>query len=135
MILLSFFSINQYSNATGTKKADETTTTTSESVGESAIKKYMDKSKSSIDGSKTDKGGTVGTLQNFLGAIRNVFQIVSVAIAIAMLTILAVKYIMASVEEKAEIKKHAFVYVLGAIIIFATNGIISIIQSFSKNIK
>ena len=131
MILLSFFSINQYSNATGTKKADETTTTTSESVGEEAIKKYMDKSKESIENDTE----TVGTLKNFFGAIRNVFQIVSMAIAIAMLTILAVKYIIASAEERAEIKKHALVYVLGAILIFATNGVISIIQSFSSNIQ
>lgn len=61
-----------------------------------------------------------------------VFQVIGVGIAIIMLISLGAKYMMGSIEQKAEIKKHAVVYVVGAVIFFGAFGILTIIQEFIK---
>ena len=52
-----------------------------------------------------------------------------------MLIVLAIKYISAAPGDKAEIKKHAVVYVVGAIILFAATGILGIVKNFATNIE
>ena len=52
-----------------------------------------------------------------------------------MLIVLAIKYIVSSPEDKAEIKKHAVVYVVGAIFIFAASSIIELLKLLSSNIQ
>lgn len=61
-----------------------------------------------------------------------VARIVCVAIAIVMLLTIAMKYMMSSPGDRADIKKHAVNYVLGAFILFGVNGILSIINNISK---
>ena len=46
-----------------------------------------------------------------------------------------IKFITASPEAKAEIKKTAVIYVIGAVLLFAAGGILGIIQSLSQNVK
>ena len=55
--------------------------------------------------------------------------------AIIMLIVLAIKYISAAPGDKADIKKHAVVYVVGAIVLFAASGILGIIKNFASNVK
>lgn len=117
-ILVLFF-INFY---TIISRADE-------SVGTEAIGSFIDESKTKKD------TNSVTTAKKVMGATRAIIQVVSISVAVCMLIILAIKYMVSSVSERAEIKKHAVVYVIGAIIIFAVNGIIGIIQQFSTNIK
>lgn len=62
-----------------------------------------------------------------------VARIVCVAIAIVMLLTIAMKYMMSSPGDRADIKKHAVNYVLGAFILFGVNGILSIINNISKS--
>jgi hypothetical protein len=77
--------------------------------------------------------GTVGATQNVIGALITVIQIIGTGVAIIMLVVLAIKYISASPGDKAEIKKHAVVYVVGAVVLFAASGILGIIKSFAVN--
>ena len=85
---------------------------------------------------KTD-GSQAGTsAKNIVGAILNIARIVAVGVAMIMLVVLAMKYMMAAPGDKAEIKKHAVVYVVGAVVLFASAGILTIIQNFAtSNIK
>lgn len=69
-----------------------------------------------------DAGGT------FLG----IAQIVAVGVATIMLVVLAIKYIVSSPGDKAEIKKHAVVYIVGAVFIYGSVGILNIIQAFAN---
>ena len=66
--------------------------------------------------------------------ILGIVQVVAMAVAVIMLIVLAIKYISAAPSDKAEIKKHAVVYVVGAVVLFAASGILEIIQQFAKNI-
>lgn len=74
--------------------------------------------------------------RNITGALLAVFRIAAVGIALIMLVVVAIKYMSAAPEGKAEIKKHAVIYVVGAVVLFASAGILSIIENFAtSNIK
>ena len=84
---------------------------------------------------RKDNSGASASSQNIIGALINIVQIIGTGVAIIMLIVLAIKYISAAPGDKADIKKHAVVYVVGAIVLFAASGILQIIKSFSKNIQ
>ncbi len=70
----------------------------------------------------------VKSIKDILKAILTVTRIVGVFIAVAILMIVACKYIIASAGDRADIKKHAISYIIGAVILFATSGIAGILQ-------
>ena len=78
-----------------------------------------------------DKSGAARSVQNIIGGILTVVQVVGSGIAVIMLIVLAIKYISAAPSDKAEIKKHAVVYVVGAVVLFAATGIIGIVRNFA----
>ncbi len=82
-----------------------------------------------------DTSGASESITNIIGALINIIQIVGSGVAIIMLIVLAIKYISAAPGDKADIKKHAVVYVVGAIVLFAATGILQIIKNFSGNIN
>ena len=75
------------------------------------------------------------SFQNVVGAIIAVTRVIATGVAIIMLVVLAMKYMMAAPGDKADIKKHAVVYVVGAVILFATSGILGIIAKFASVIS
>lgn len=75
-------------------------------------------------------GGFGTTVNNILGVVTYVCY----AAAVVMLLYLGIKYITASPEGKAEIKKSAIIYVIGAVLVFAAGTVIKIIQALSQNI-
>ena len=83
---------------------------------------------------KSDNSGASSSVQNIIGALITIIQVVGSGVAIIMLIVLAIKYISAAPGDKAEIKKHAVVYVVGAVILFAATGILGIVKNFSENI-
>ena len=84
---------------------------------------------------KSDNSGASSSDQNIIGALITIIQVVGSGVAIIMLIVLAIKYISAAPGDKAEIKKHAVVYVVGAIILFAATGILGIVKNFATNIE
>ena len=86
--------------------------------------------KSGIEGA-TDQSTASTAAQNIVGSLLTVAKTVAVGVALIMLAILAIKYMAASAGDKAEIKKHAVVYVTGAVILFASSAILSIIENFA----
>lgn len=73
-----------------------------------------------------------GSATTIAGTILGVVQVIGMAVAVIMLIVLAIKYISAAPNDKAEIKKHAVVYIVGAVILFAASGIVEIIKNFSN---
>ena len=80
---------------------------------------------------KTDSSGASQAAGNIIGTIINIAQIIGMGVAILMLIVLAIQYIAASPEGKAEIKKNATIYIVGAVILFAASGILGIIRRFA----
>lgn len=83
----------------------------------------------------TTFGGTSGTtsqrFSTILNTILGVVQVIGVAVAVIMLIVLAIKYISAAPGDKAEIKKHAVVYIVGAVVLFGATGLLGIIKNFT----
>ena len=83
----------------------------------------------------SDSTGASASVGRMANAVLSVAQVVGVAVAVIMLIVLAIKYISAAPSDKAEIKKHAVVYVVGAVVLFAASGIMQIIKNFAANVK
>lgn len=82
----------------------------------------------------TDNSGAKTSVQNIIGAIISIAQVVGIGVAVIMLIVLAIKYISAAPSEKAEIKKTVTIYVVGAVVLFAATGILQIIKNFATNV-
>ena len=85
--------------------------------------------------SSDTSGNTATAVKNISGTILGVVQVIGVAVAVIMLIVLAIKYISAAPNDKAEIKKHAIVYVVGAVVLFAASGILGIVRGFADTIN
>jgi len=66
--------------------------------------------------------------------IIGIVQVICYAAAVIMLVLLGVKFITSSPEGKAEIKKSAIIYVIGAIIVFAAGTLLGVISNLSTNV-
>ena len=79
----------------------------------------------------TDAASAVTTTAN---NIVGIVQVICYATAVIMLIYLGVKFITASPEAKADIKKSAIMYVIGAIIVFAAGTLLVVISNLSTNV-
>lgn len=77
----------------------------------------------------------VSSVKNFGGTILAIFQAVGTSIAVIMLVWLGIKYIMASPDGKAEIKKQAFAYVLGAVLLFGAAWLVPWVATLVSGMK
>ena len=83
----------------------------------------------------SDSTGTAANVERILQAILTITQVVGVGVAVIMLIVLAIKYISAAPGDKADIKKHAVVYIVGAVVLFAATGILQIIKNFALMVQ
>lgn len=72
--------------------------------------------------------------KNIISSVLSVVRIVAAAIALVILMIIGCKYIIASAGDRADIKKYAVNYVIGAVILFGASGIFGIIQNFVEDV-
>ena len=69
------------------------------------------------------------TVENIIGIV----QYICYAAAVILLVILGVKWISAAPEGKADIKKGAIIYVVGAALVFAAGVILQVIRKVMDN--
>ena len=75
-------------------------------------------------------GGIIAAINNILGLV----QVAGTGVALIAVSLLGIKYMLASVEEKAEIKKYLIGAVIGGILVFGGTGIAKVLASFSTGI-
>ena len=97
---------------------------------------FSEKMLTEMNSVEQNTDGTQATTKvgNVLTVIITIVRIAGVCIAIVMLLAVAMKYMTAAAGEKADIKKSAVQYVVGAIVLFGVVGILGIINEFAKNI-
>lgn len=76
------------------------------------------------------QGVNVDKANHAIGIIIGIFQVAAVGVASIMLVVIAIKYMSSSPSEKAEIKKHAVVYIVGAVMAYGSAGVIQILKAF-----
>lgn len=82
---------------------------------------------------QTATGNIVNSVSDIAGSVITIAQVICSGVAVAMLTILGIKYMSSAAGDKATIKKHAVVYVVGAIVMFSSTAILEIIQKFATS--
>ena len=80
---------------------------------------------------KKGEGEAVNSIELIAGTVITIAKVITTGVAIIMLIVLAMKYMLSAPEDRATIKKHAVVYIVGAVILFGATGILSIIENFA----
>lgn len=70
------------------------------------------------------------SIRKILSVILDVTRTIGAAVAIVILMVIGAKYIIASAGERADLKKYAVNYVIGALILFGASGILTMIKEF-----
>ena len=74
--------------------------------------------------------GIVASLNTILGLV----QVAGTGVALISISLLGIKYMLASIEEKAEIKKYLVGAVIGGILVFGGLGIAKLLAKFAGEI-
>ena len=81
--------------------------------------------------SDTGDTGIVTGINTIIGLI----QVAGTGVLVIMITFLGIKYMMASIEEKAEIKKTALPIVIGAVLLFGALSIVKTVGQFGEELN
>lgn len=81
-------------------------------------------------GEISDAGELIAKGNELIG----ILQLVGSFLSIIVLVILGIKYMLGSVEDRAEYKKTMWPYLVGAILVFATTNLLAIVEAISKQI-
>lgn len=73
-------------------------------------------------------------LKNMGNDIIGFIQIIGTILSVLVLAVMGIKYMMGSVNERAEYKKAMLPYVIGAVMVFAITNLLGIIASISGNL-
>lgn len=81
------------------------------------------------------KGNNTGSsrLQAKAGIIVSAIRIIGVVVSVVALIVIGIKYMLGSVEEKADYKKTLLPYVIGAFLVFTVSLLPQIIYNFMQN--
>lgn len=72
----------------------------------------------------------VASFQKAMKVVIGIAEVITTGVAIITLIALAIKYMSSATSDKAEVKKHAVVYLVGACLAFGATGILSLLNSF-----
>ena len=83
-----------------------------------------------LDYNNYNPGGTVGSekVQNIAGNILAIVRNVGIAISIVALSIIGIKYMLGSVEQKAEYKKSLIPFAVGVIMLVAGTTVVTFVN-------
>lgn len=73
-------------------------------------------------------------LETLGNKIIGVVQVIGSAISVIALVIIGIKYVLGSVEEKAEYKQTLKPYLIGAVLLFGITNLLAIIQNIVLNL-
>lgn len=75
-----------------------------------------------------------GAIMTMGGKVLGIINIVGVVVSVIVLMIIGIKYMLGSIEEKAEYKKSMTGYVIGAIMLFGITTIANILYKIGTSI-
>lgn len=94
---------------------------------------FADVDYSDVKSNTDDSSTIIKTSKSVMGTVITIIRYVGFGVAVIMLTYIAIKYMMSSPEGKASYKKTAELFIFGAVLLFATSGILTIIQKFTTD--
>lgn len=88
-----------------------------------------------LDSNKNESTDASDSVKNTGIVIIKVIKISGTGIAVLMLLYIAIKYMMVSPSEKAEFKKTALMYVVGAIVLFAAPRLVELVMDLAQDVS
>lgn len=79
-------------------------------------------------------GANSEELKQKTGNVLGIVQVIGSVVSVIILMAIGIKYMLGSVEEKAEYKKTLMSYLIGAALVFSGTTIPQILYQISKNI-
>lgn len=91
----------------------------------------------SFESTSTSTGAqtVINKTDKILGTAIAVARIIGAGVAIVIIIVISMKYMIASPGDRADIKKNALPFVIGAVVLFGATGILGIIADFAKIVK
>lgn len=80
------------------------------------------------DASGLTNSGTASVINSVIG----IMQVAGSGISLIVITLLGIKYILASPSEKADVKKNIMPILIGCVLLFAAVNIVGMIENFSN---
>lgn len=78
--------------------------------------------------------GTTGTkTQTVINMVIGILQVAGTGISLIVISLLGIKYILASPSEKADVKKNILPILIGCVLLFAAVNIVSVIEKFTTS--
>jgi len=78
------------------------------------------------------EGYTGSGLDTTTSRVIGIVQFICYAAAVILLIVLGVKWLVAAPDQKADIKKSAVIYVIGAVMVFAAGVILQVIRKVAN---
>ena len=78
---------------------------------------------------------TSPNFENKVGIVIGAVQVVGSLVSVVCLIVIGIKYMMGSVEEKAEYKKTLMPYFLGSIMVFGISNLLQIVYQIAINLN
>lgn len=80
--------------------------------------------------SNASGSGTTKVINNIIG----IMQVVGTGISLIVISMLGIKYILASPSDKADVKKNIMPILIGCVLLFAAVNIAGIIENFTSGV-
>lgn len=71
-------------------------------------------------------------LQDKINPIIHIIQVIGSIVSVVALIAIGIKYMLGSIEEKAEYKKTLLPYIIGAVIVFSISNLVGVIFDLVK---
>ena len=78
--------------------------------------------------------GAISELKNPVSNVIGIVQYICYAAAVILIVILGIKFMTAAPDAKAEIKKSAVIYVVGAALVFAAGALLNVIKGVAGDV-
>ena len=88
------------------------------------------------DPTKFEPGGmtNTGTLQDIGNKIIGIIQVIGSVTSVIVLIVIGIKYMVGSLEERAEYKKTMMPYIIGALFVFGITNILGIVSNITNGL-
>ena len=77
-----------------------------------------------IAGGEDNSSGSVTTIGNI---VVNIVRLIGQAVSVVALVLIGIRYIVGSIEERAEYKQTMWIYIVGSILLFSGSTVVQII--------
>lgn len=81
-----------------------------------------------LDSTQDKSTGVMAVINDVIGLL----QLAGTGISVVTITLLGAKYMLSSVEQKAEIKNRAMPVVIGCVILFGAVNLVAIVANFTN---